>query len=738
MRVYLSVDMEGIAGRQPPGPDRLRPRPLSGRRGPDGRRDQRRDRGGPRRRRRGHPRQRQPRRDVQPPADGDPSGRARPAGPEGVVDGRGRGTGRRVRRRPVRRLPRARRPCRAGPSPTPISVAPVETRLDGRPTGEYGLNAMILGAWGIPVGLVAGDDALAEEVADWLPWAERVVVKTAAGGNAAASVHPTVAADRIRAGSERAVRAAAAGGLELLRVGPPVVIEVDYSRGVEADHAAIVPGAERFGDRGVRFASDDPALAYRGFLAGNPAGQRRRSVTPAGAASPRGPDAPGHDSRPMDTHDRRLAARPPDGAGRCARRRVGRSRAGLDDDRPGTGDPAPVRGDRPGRGRTAAGGGDRRSLAEGRPARPRQRHRAAVRDGACSSTTSSRGSSRWTSRRARSTSPSRASCSASATGALVAEAEAQRLATAAIERIDAQRTVRRETIGMLGEADRPWLGVTLREPEVEAALEEAANLIAAGIDLIRIEVPIGRELADRLTDAGRRGPAVAAPRGRWRRRRRSDRVRPDREPAGDHPLASRDRSGRGAPSSVRPAGDRHPGPRRARGRRRRRLRADRPDRIRCDGRDRGRRRRARPRARRPCLRAPPGTARRDDDHRRARAARRGAGPVVGRAVRPGDPGRPRARAPAPGRDARPGRRHDTGPDHRRGAAAVADRRGGSRGARDRRGRGAAGALPGPPARVRRATDRDRSLDPVAVRPGRGGRPRRRYRARPASPRLRAR
>jgi D-aminopeptidase len=48
-----------------------------------------------------------------------------------------------------------------------------------------------------------------------------------------------------------------------------VVIEVDYSRGAEADHAAIVPGAERFGDRGVRFASDDPALAYRGFLAGN-------------------------------------------------------------------------------------------------------------------------------------------------------------------------------------------------------------------------------------------------------------------------------------------------------------------------------------------------------------------------------------------------------------------------------------------------------------------------------------
>jgi D-amino peptidase len=116
---------------------------------------------------------------------------------------------------------------------------------------------------------VAGDDALAEEVAAWLPWAERVVVKVASGGSAAASVHPTVAADRVRAGAERAVRAASAGSLEILVVPPPVVIEVDYRRGVEADHAAIVPGVERVGDRGIRIESDDPVVAYRGFLAAN-------------------------------------------------------------------------------------------------------------------------------------------------------------------------------------------------------------------------------------------------------------------------------------------------------------------------------------------------------------------------------------------------------------------------------------------------------------------------------------
>jgi D-amino peptidase len=149
-----------------------------------------------------------------------------------------------------------------------FSDEPIETRLNGRPTGEYGVNALILGAWGIPVGMVTGDDALAEEVAAWLPWAERIVVKVAHGTSGAASLHPSRAADLVRAGAERAVRRAAAGELRLLEVDTPVVIEVDHRRGLEADFAAIQPGAERVGDRTVAYRSDDPVMVYRMFLAG--------------------------------------------------------------------------------------------------------------------------------------------------------------------------------------------------------------------------------------------------------------------------------------------------------------------------------------------------------------------------------------------------------------------------------------------------------------------------------------
>lgn len=84
----------------------------------------------------------------------------------------------------------------------------------------------------------------------------------------------------------------------------------------------------------------------------------------------------------------------------------------------------------------------------------------------------------------------------------VAVTRARRLVEAAVERIDADRVARRELVDLLGEAPRPWVGTTLAEPEVDEALDEAAALASAGFDLLRVEVPIGRELADRMQSAG--------------------------------------------------------------------------------------------------------------------------------------------------------------------------------------------------------------------------------------------
>ena len=95
---------------------------------------------------------------------------------------------------------------------------------------------------------------------------------------------------------------------------------------------------------------------------------------------------------------------------------------------------------------------------------------------------------------------------------MAAEAEARRLAGLAFERIDANRTARLELLGVLGDAPRPWFGLSLSTPTLAPAGDEAAALVAAGADLVRIRVPAGRELVLRLHDRGLE-PAYWHPRG---------------------------------------------------------------------------------------------------------------------------------------------------------------------------------------------------------------------------------
>jgi D-amino peptidase len=145
------------------------------------------------------------------------------------------------------------------------SATVLELRVNGRPHNEAGINAIRLGHHDVPVILVAGDDALAEEVAELLPWAERVVVKRALGYSAADSLSPASAQDAIRSAMARAI--GRLGEMELYQPQSPLRGEIDFRLPVMADYAAVVPGTERLGPRTVGFAGDDGHAFYRLFLA---------------------------------------------------------------------------------------------------------------------------------------------------------------------------------------------------------------------------------------------------------------------------------------------------------------------------------------------------------------------------------------------------------------------------------------------------------------------------------------
>ena len=154
------------------------------------------------------------------------------------------------------------------------SATVMDVRVGGVSHNEAALNAIRLGHHGVPVVLVSGDDALAGEVEALLPWAKRVVVKRGLGYSLADSLSPAHAAEAIREGMRRAL-----GRLdEMTRYEPalPLDGEIDFRLPIQADYAAVLPGTTRSGGRTVGFGAPDGDSFYRTFVA-----LTRLAATPA-------------------------------------------------------------------------------------------------------------------------------------------------------------------------------------------------------------------------------------------------------------------------------------------------------------------------------------------------------------------------------------------------------------------------------------------------------------------------
>lgn len=139
-----------------------------------------------------------------------------------------------------------------------------EVRVNGQPFGEVGLNAALAGSFGVPVALVSGDRALAAEVRELLgEQVETVVVKEPLGRYAARSAAPAVARRRIHDGAKRALE----HRHQPFTVASPVTFSVDFARSQMAEMAALIPGSKRSGGRTVEYTHADYREAFKAFRA---------------------------------------------------------------------------------------------------------------------------------------------------------------------------------------------------------------------------------------------------------------------------------------------------------------------------------------------------------------------------------------------------------------------------------------------------------------------------------------
>jgi D-amino peptidase len=141
-------------------------------------------------------------------------------------------------------------------------------RLNGTRQTETTLNAALAGHHGVAVGMVSGDEATCAEaraaLGNDLP---TVATKAAFGSAAAYSLHPSVARQRIEAAAREALSRAVAGRLVPFRVTGPYVLECDLTTTLAADFVSTMPGVERPAGRTVRYENAEYPTVFRALLA---------------------------------------------------------------------------------------------------------------------------------------------------------------------------------------------------------------------------------------------------------------------------------------------------------------------------------------------------------------------------------------------------------------------------------------------------------------------------------------
>lgn len=128
--------------------------------------------------------------------------------------------------------------------------------------GELGWNARLAGALGVPVGLVTGDDATADEAREELTNPETVAVKEGIDRFSARCRPASATGPEIREASTRAVERAAAGDLSPVSVEEPTTIEARWSTTNAALAAAGTPGVSREGGRRTAVTADSYPVAF--------------------------------------------------------------------------------------------------------------------------------------------------------------------------------------------------------------------------------------------------------------------------------------------------------------------------------------------------------------------------------------------------------------------------------------------------------------------------------------------
>lgn len=140
--------------------------------------------------------------------------------------------------------------------------------FNGVELGEVGINSALAGYYGVPVGFVAGDQAATDEAHALLGnHLQTVAVKQAFTREAARNLSLEYAHGRIRMAAQEAVKGP---NPEPFVIQPPVTVGIEFKTTIQAESAALMPGSKLVTGNKVEWTGEDMVEAFkamRGMIA---------------------------------------------------------------------------------------------------------------------------------------------------------------------------------------------------------------------------------------------------------------------------------------------------------------------------------------------------------------------------------------------------------------------------------------------------------------------------------------
>ncbi|SER85060.1 M55 family metallopeptidase [Salipaludibacillus aurantiacus] len=137
--------------------------------------------------------------------------------------------------------------------------------INGKEVGELGLNAYVAGFYGVPVLLVSGDDAAASEAEELIPGVTTAVVKEQQSRSAALCFTPAKTAEILTDKTIEAIHKRS----KIKPLAPPKnpVLTIEFTNYGEAEWANLMPGTTlEEGTTSVSFKAKDILEAYQAML----------------------------------------------------------------------------------------------------------------------------------------------------------------------------------------------------------------------------------------------------------------------------------------------------------------------------------------------------------------------------------------------------------------------------------------------------------------------------------------